>query len=802
MLKQGLPSEKNDLKTQELHCDLAVVGGGLAGVCCAITAAREGLNVVLVQDRPVLGGNASSEVRLWALGATSHLGNNNRWSREGGIIDELLVENMYRNPEGNPVIFDSVLLDKVTQESNITLLLNTAVFSLEKHDAESIRMVRAFCSQTSTLYEISAPLFCDASGDGIVGYLAGAAYRMGAETTEEFGEKFAPSVEYGALMGHSIFFYSKDSGKPVKFIPPEFALKDITKIPRYRNFKKDEYGCQLWWIEYGGRLDTIHDSEKIKWELWKIVYGVWSYIKNSGNFPGTETMTLEWVGMIPGKRESRRFEGDTMLIQQDIVEQRQHYDAVSYGGWAIDLHPADGIYSNKPGCDQWHSKGIYQIPYRCLYSRNVRNLFLAGRIISASHVACGSSRVMTTCAHSAQAVGMAAAICSKKRVMPRDLSDKSRIGQLQQQLLKSGQYIPGYSLDDPKDIVKQASISVSSSFELGRLPADGPVTSLENAWAMLLPVKSGKVPRFSFEVQARTSTTLTCELRTAGREGNFTPDVVLAKKTVDISPDVSARKKVKATQAAAMGYEIMTGTNGRLDIQLTKADEVINERPFQAVDIDFETVVDRSGYVFVCLMESPDISIRCSKMRVTGLLSVLRQGNYRVNNGYLQKPDRDIGVDTMEFWIPQRWPKGHNLAMSVEPPICQFDVDNLTNGICRPTSGPNAWIADPGDANPSLHLKWSHVKTIRRIELSFDTDWDHPMESVLMGHPCNVIPYCVRKYRIIDALDNIVYQCDDNHQTRNTIVLDTPVVTDELRLELSAPDKNIPASLFEIRCYE
>ena len=125
-----------------------------------------------------------------------------------------------------------------------------------------------------------------------------------------------------------------------------------------------DHGCWLWWLEYGGRLDTIKESETIKWELWKVVYGIWDYIKNSGNFPESETMTLEWVGLIPGKRESRRFEGDYMLTQSDIVEQRQFHDAVAHGGWSIDLHPADGVFSEKPGCNQWHSKGVYEISFR------------------------------------------------------------------------------------------------------------------------------------------------------------------------------------------------------------------------------------------------------------------------------------------------------------------------------------------------------------------------------------------------------------------------------------------------------
>lgn len=389
----SIGSRNRQFTSEQLQTDLVVIGGGFSGVCAAITAARQGLKVALVQDRPVLGGNSSSEVRLWILGATSHMGNNNRWSREGGVVDEILIENTFRNKEGNPVIFDTVMLDKVISEPNITLLLNTVVYDVIKKDAVTIQSVKAFCSQNETEYLISAPVFCDASGDGVVGFLSGAAFRMGAETREEFGEKFAPSKEYGGLLGHSLYFYSKDTGKPVKFIPPSFALDDIKgKIPRFRSFNAKDYGCRLWWIEYGGRLDTVHDTEKIKWELWKVVYGVWNYIKNSGEFPEAETLTLEWVGTIPGKRESRRFEGDYILTQQDIVEQRMHKDAVAYGGWSIDLHPSDGVFSELPGCNQWHSKGIFPIPYRCLYSNNISNLFLAGRIISASHVAFGSTR--------------------------------------------------------------------------------------------------------------------------------------------------------------------------------------------------------------------------------------------------------------------------------------------------------------------------------------------------------------------------------------------------------------------------
>ena len=211
MIRKNLSQIKRDKTNVSLCTDLVVVGGGMAGTCTAITAARNGIKVVLVQDRPVLGGNGSSEVRLWVLGATSHLGNNNRWAREGGVIDEILVENLFRNKEGNAIIFDTILLEKVVAEPNITLLLNTMVYDIEKKDEANISSVTAFCSQNSTEYILHAPLFCDASGDGLVGFLAGASFRMGSEGKNEFGEGFAPTNENGELLGHTIYFYSKNT---------------------------------------------------------------------------------------------------------------------------------------------------------------------------------------------------------------------------------------------------------------------------------------------------------------------------------------------------------------------------------------------------------------------------------------------------------------------------------------------------------------------------------------------------------------------------------------------------------------
>ncbi len=776
------------LKTERLDTDLVIVGGGLAGTCAAVTAARAGLKVVLIQDRPVLGGNASSEVRLWILGATSHMGNNNRWAREGGLIDEVLVENMYRNPEGNALIFDTILLEKVANESNITLLLNTAVFEASKSAPDKIESVRAFCSQNSMMYDVHAPLFCDASGDGVLGFMTGAAFRMGAESSDEFDEGFAPDTEYGELLGHSLYFYTKNTGRPVTFVPPEFALNDITKIPRYKNFNAEEDGCQLWWIEYGGRLDTVHDTEQIKWELWKVVYGVWDYIKNSGLFPESQNLTLEWVGTIPGKRESRRFEGDYMLSQKDVIEQREHDDAVSFGGWAIDLHPADGVFSEKPGCSQWHSKGVYQIPYRCMYSKNISNLFLGGRIISATHVAFGSSRVMATCAHGGQAVAQAAALCKEQQVMPRDLLEADRMSELQRRLLRIGQHIPGLKVEDTEDLATSATTKASSQYALAGLPATDRMTPLDCSRGLLLPMTKGRVPKVSFWVQADQSTHLAVQLRGSSKPGNFTPDEVLASKLVSLSPQ-SGKSKKQRVLAAVEGGD-------------TQCDERNEQATLQKVEVDFGTFIESPRYLMICLLANERVSVAQSDALVTGMMALRHKANTKVSKGGAnQTPPDDIGVESFEFWLPERRPKGQLPAMRFDPPIEGFAPEQVTEGAERPTDQANAWVASLDDQEPWVELSWDAPKTISRVSVSFDTDLDHAMESVLMGHPERVMPFCVRNAKLVDDSGHTVAELNNNHQTRWTVQLDKPLTTRSLRLVCDHPDEKTPASVFRIRCF-
>lgn len=761
MIKKGFEDSREN-KLTELNGDLVVIGGGLAGVCAAVVAARENLKVILVQDRPVLGGNSSSEVRLWALGATSHMGNNNRWAREGGFINEVLLDNLKRNKEGNPLIFDTILLEKVYEETNITLLLNTSVYEVQKKDDKTIESVSAFCSQNSTNYTIKAPLFCDASGDGIVAFQAGASFRMGAETIEEFDEGFAPNIEdYGNLLGHSMYFYTKDLGKPVKYVAPSFAIDNAEELPRIRNYQFGDQGCRLWWVEYGGRLDTIHQSENIKFELWKVIYGIWDYVKNSGKFPEAENLTLEWVGTIPGKRESRRFEGDFMLTQKDIVEQRDYYDSVAFGGWAMDLHPADGVYSKHNSCSQWHSKGVYSIPYRCYYSKDIDNLFLAGRIISASHVAFGSSRVMLTCALGGQAVAKAAKLCIQNDWSPRNVADKDKIGKLQLMLNRDGQSIPRIETSDSDDLINKAEISASSELKLSRMSSNGEWKVINFNTAQILPVEGGETYSFKFKLRASSDTTVICQLKQSSSKKHFTPDVEIESQSFN----------------------------------LTKGE--------QEIIFKSSAAIDENRYVYVCLMENEAVEVLLSDTRISGIMTVQQKTNPAVSNFGAQEPPENIGIDAFAFWTPERFPLGKNLSMSIEPAISKFNSNNLKNCFLRPISEGyvNAWVANNDDDNPSLKITWDKPQQISKLKLFFDADFDNALETTLLGHPEAVTPLVVSDYSIYDAADNLIYKKEGNYQAINNISFDTQIESKIIKIVFNKKDENIPISLFKIEVF-
>ncbi|MBR1867647.1 MAG: FAD-dependent oxidoreductase [Clostridia bacterium] len=431
----------SDLLKKTTKVDVCVVGGGLAGVCAAIAAARRGAKVALMQDRPVLGGNSSSEIRMWVSGAGSRVRN----LQETGIVEEILLENMFINPSRNFSVWDGVLFGKVKAEENITLFLNCACCSAECSDGE-IKSVTGFQLTTYTWQEVYADTFIDCSGDSVVSFLSDAEYMTGRESGNEFGEEFGLEKADKKTMGMSVMIQAHETDHKCAFIPPEWAYTfrtDEEMMDKPHDSLK-HIGTNFYWIELGGETDSITDTEKVRDELVKIAFGVWDHIKNQGDH-GADNWDLDFIGFLPGKRESRRYVGDYILTQNDVENGRKFDDEVAYGGWQIDNHLPGGFrMSGKDGShlQKRRLREPYGIPFRSLYSKNVKNLMFAGRNLSATHIAFASARVMATCGVMGQAVGTAAFM--KKYAMDARTLCREKIGELQDALMYDDCFLPGF----------------------------------------------------------------------------------------------------------------------------------------------------------------------------------------------------------------------------------------------------------------------------------------------------------------------------------------------------------------------
>lgn len=431
------------LTTKKLFCDFCVVGGGISGTCAAIAAAREGASVVLMQERPVLGGNASSEMRMWICGS---FGENNR---ETGILEELALENMYRNPSKSYPIWDTVLFDFVKREKNITLLLNCTCMDAEVEKGSfadgrdtRIRSVKGYQMTTQTFFEIEAKNYADCSGDSILAPLTGADFRMGREGKDEFGENTKTETGDSMTMGMSCLIGARETERPVRFTPPAFAKK-LTADDFYgRNPDPYGDGQNFWYLELGGDRDSIHDTEEVRDELISLALGTWDYVKNSGAFP-TQTWDVDFLGFLPGKRESRRMVGEYIIKEQDLTQNTVFEDEVAFGGWPLDDHYPGGFYHRGQPNTNYHLDPPCSLPYRALYSSHVENLFFAGRNISMTHVAMSSIRVMATCGLLGEAVGRAAAVAAKYGITPHAVyKDKERLSEVQARLMAGDCFLP------------------------------------------------------------------------------------------------------------------------------------------------------------------------------------------------------------------------------------------------------------------------------------------------------------------------------------------------------------------------
>ena len=477
---RGLSTEYRNVGDGKVY-DLVVVGGGIAGTAAAISAARLGLAVALVQDRPVLGGNGSSEVRV----GLNHFLNLPPYPNLGNLTF-LLGPHHGGNAREAEHYRDRTRAELVALETNIDLYLNVRVNVVEsaKTDAGSIR-INAVCGEnvaTGERLRFVGKTFADCTGDAGVGFLAGADFRMGRESKAEYGEPSAPEEADAMTMGASVQWNTVETDAETSFPEVPWAIQFSEKTIR-----PSTHGDWDW--EAGMNLDQIADIERIRDIGLRAAYGHWSYMKNrtTGDWAAkVKNRKLGWVAYVAGKRESRRLLGDVVLREQDIVDETPFEDASVTTTWPIDLHyPAPDNVKAFPGeefrsiCKTTRIEP-YAIPYRCLYSRNVENLFMAGRNISVTHVALGTVRVMRTGGMMGEVVGMAASICKERNCFPRDVY-ASYLDDLKAAMRKgvapptekarravrfAAQFErPDWLPQDAKNLARDAKIAVSSDYQ-------------------------------------------------------------------------------------------------------------------------------------------------------------------------------------------------------------------------------------------------------------------------------------------------------------------------------------------------
>ncbi len=457
------------------EADVVVVGGGLAGCTAAVAAARNGCDTILIQNRPVLGGNASSEILVPPVGAWPGIFRD-RYPldpRETGIVDEYRTGGNQRVSEGK--LYSNRLLRLVRLEPNLDLHLNTHATGVQMHEGQGKRIAAVDAIDVGSGRRLRFPgkVFLDCTGDSVIGVAAGAEYRHGKEPKSMYGEPWAPDEPSENTMGNGLKYFARDMGQPRPLVTPPWIYSyptcDSFNPERHPKLTRSIEIDYQWMIELGGLRDTYADAEEIRDDLLRLIYGLWDHTKNHCDRDKDQAANYElaWVGYVAGKRENRRLIGDYVLTQNDIGNQTLFPDRVAFGAWSVDDHYSggfffDGATTQHRDRSEGHFMGVpFSIPFRCLYSKNVDNLLMAGRNISASHLGMSDTRVMLTCAVMGHAAGTGAAFCVHEGSTPRGIY-QNHMAALQQQLLKEGATIFELRADDPRDLARKTTATASS----------------------------------------------------------------------------------------------------------------------------------------------------------------------------------------------------------------------------------------------------------------------------------------------------------------------------------------------------
>ncbi len=775
----------NHTPPEEKSFDLIVAGGGLAGLCAAIAAARHGVKVAIVQDRPVFGGNSSSEIRVVPYGC-SH---SNAWSNETGIMHDILLEDRVGNHEYffdhgmMNSLYDMTLAEAIRREPNIEVFLNTTIRGALTEPIEGgQRITGVLGSQLGSEREFlfRAPQFIDATGDGTVGFQAGADFRYGREARSEYHEPLAPLVGDDSTLGSTITMRARDIGRPVAHTPPpwieEYTSLDQIGVDRHLyHLDKPVYGG-YWWLEVSHPFHQITDNQEIRAELHRHVLGVWNFIKNhSEHKEAAQNYVLEWIGQIPGKRESRRFMGDVVITEHDCHEDRNWADGIGYAGWWIDLHQKGGILNHtEPGerenvdgnYKHWIRVSPFSLPLRAYYSRNVENLWLAGRVMSVTHAALGPVRVQLSLAAAGQAVGTAAAYAVKHGLTPRATASPEgpHIAKIRQALLKDDVRLLGAVNEDPTDLARQANPTATSE---ALLDFGGPKTdewiSLRSDWAQVIPLTHDRVETVAFYLKNETD------------------------HSVAVVAELQKLERI---------WDRGDGSPGpRAELIVAPKSEGWNRA-------EFHVAVEAGRPYRVILKETPGILWSKGTHWPIGTVAQYRYtcpGGAEPKNAHFKSLQiEECEIPAYVHWRQAQW---LSFAVQVTPCPAPFGAANVNNGRAWPEDLPNIWLSDPREALPqAVSLEWDSPVAVNIVYVSFDTGLHYTMND---RTPFHRAPECVRHWRLWAKIESgwvQVYEEVDNYQRRRRATFDE-ITTRSLKLEVLSTHGNASAAVYEIRAY-
>lgn len=784
--------------------DFVVVGGGFTGVCTAIQASREGLKTALVTNRGFIGGNSGCEVRCPVDGADGeHQFNFN--ARETGLIEEIRLENLRVNPEGNPYRWDMVLMDFIAAEKDLDLYLNTCIDRVETADDPAagnaatdgncakkpahITKVSGIQVTTEKRFDFTASFFADNTGDGTLSMLSGCGFAEGAEPEEAYGEKIAACCEKGDVLLGTLTYNAKDMGHPVDFVPPANAF-DMEKSGclDHREIPDAMFQRFVWFYETGAGLDQAKDSEEVAAKHRELLFSIWDHIKKHPEKYGAENYDFEYISPFVGKRESRRVDGLYRLKEQDVYYQKDFEDACGYGGWAIDLHDGKGFFGTGP--ENWwvYLRGIYPIPLRTAIAKDADNLFVVGRCFSVTHVALGSTRLNATLATVGQAVGIAAAICKERGITPHRFGG-DEIKELHLRQWRADQTVIGYRNTDAADLALSAKASVSSEkrFVMEEPEKFFPV---DTVFGQSMPAKPD-MKSVSF-----------CYRWLADRGNKSGCGKAAEKAAADAKLHVSVYRSEKPQN---YGPEILLK---EFCLQLSPTGEDGAWFTLDLSDIAFEKEFIFFQFEQECADTTPELA--AATKRLPGVCGLMQKKN-DLPNMVNYETLTPLPAEWMKLGVPLKLRKYSTASQPnvnwafcfrTEPQLSFYGGENVNNGYLRPYGQPNIWTAE-GAEGEWAELRFDSGKEIREVDITFDTNLNFRVRNV-KPYAFNVMEEAVRDYELWAETDGAwkkIRTVTGNHQRVNRLKFTGAVTADAVKIVIRATNGCPNAAIYNISIY-